>query len=172
MKREDLRVSLFDPRDAHFWIALALIVFLAGLWRAKVPGMVAKALDDAGARVQAQLDEAARLRHEAQTLLDQIRLQHQATEAAAAEMMKTAQADAERLRAEAQIALEVDLRRRRALAERRIATAETQAASYVRSAAADLAADISEAILAARILGAESDPLVDAGIRTMAARLS
>jgi len=158
--------------DAHLWITIALLVFLVILWRAKVPGMMTKALDDVGARVQAQLDEAARLRQEAQALLEEIKVRHAETERAAAEMMKTAEADAARLRAEAQGELEDDLRRRRALAERRIATAEAQAAIEVKSAAADLAAEISEAVLAHRIAGAASDPLIDAGLRNLGDRLS
>lgn len=134
--------------------------------------MMTKALDDAGARVQAQLDEAAHLRHQAETLLDEIKHQHAATEQAAAEMMKTARADAERLRNEANADLDEDLRRRRTVAERRISIAEAQAASEVKSAAADLAAEISEGILARRIAGAAADPLIDAGIGALANRLS
>jgi len=163
---------LTNPQDSHFWITIALVVFLIVLWRAKVPGMMTKALDDVGARVQAQLDEAARLRSEAQSLLDEIKLRHEEPERGAAEMMRNAEADAHRLRAEAQAGLDEDLRRRRALAERRIATAEAQAAMEVKSAAADLAAEIAQAILAQRIAGASSDPLIDAGLRTLGDRLS
>ena len=74
---------LTNPQDSHFWITIALVVFLIVLWRAKVPGMMTKALDDVGARVQAQLDEAARLRSEAQSLLDEIKLRHEETARAA-----------------------------------------------------------------------------------------
>ena len=127
---------LTDPKDAHFWIAIALVVFLAILWRARVPGMVGKALDDAGARIQAQLDEAARLRDEAAAHL------------------------------------EADIVRRRELAERRIALAEIQAAADVKAAAADLAAAGAQAVLAARIAGAKTDPLIDAGLEGIAKRFS
>ena len=40
-------------QDAHFWIAIALAVFVVILWRAKIPSIAAKALDDAGAKVLA-----------------------------------------------------------------------------------------------------------------------
>ena len=63
---------LTDPQDAHFWIMIALVVFFVALWRANVHTVAGKALDDAGAKVQAQLDEARRLREEAQALLAQI----------------------------------------------------------------------------------------------------
>ena len=155
---------LTNPADAHFWIFIALIAFALVLWRAKVPGMAMKALDDAGAKIQAQLDEATLLRDEAKALLAQINVQREETEKAAADMLAAAQADAERLRAEAEAALEEDVRRMRELAVRKIAVAEAAAAAEVKAAAADLAGHAAETILAARIAGAKSDPLIDAGL--------
>ncbi len=163
---------LYDLQDAHFWITIALIVFGVILWRAKIHTMAAKALDDAGAKVQAQLDEAHRLRGEAQALLAQIKTQRAETERAAAEMMRAAQADADRLRAEAAAQLEEDIRRRGQMAERRIALAEAQAATEVKAAAADLAAQAAEAVLAGRIAVARADPLIDLGLSRLAARFS
>jgi len=163
---------LTNPQDAEFWIMIALAVFAFVLWRAKVPGLAVKALDDAAAKVQAQLDEAVRLREEAEALLAQIKTQRAETERAAADLLKTAQADADRMRAEAAVKLEDDIRRRGIMAERKIALAEMQAASEVKSAAADLAAQAAEAVLAARIAGAQSDPLIDVGLSTLAARFS
>jgi F-type H+-transporting ATPase subunit b len=163
---------LYDPQDAHFWIMIALVVFVAVLWRVKVPGMAAKALDAAAAKVQAQLDEAVRLREEAQALLAQIKTQRADTERAAAEMLKNAQADADRIRAESAAKLEEDIKRRGLMAERKIALAEAQAASEVKAAAADLAAQAAEAVLTSRIAGAQGDPLIDAGLSRLAARFS
>jgi F-type H+-transporting ATPase subunit b len=159
--------ALTNPQDAHFWIFIALVVFAVILWRAKVPGMAMKALDDAGAKIQAQLDEATLLREEAKELLAQINVQREATEQAAVEMLAAAMADAERLRAEAALALEEDIRRMRDLAVRKIAVAEAAAAAEVKAAAADLAGHAAETILAARIAGAKSDPLIDAGLEKL-----
>ena len=163
---------LTNPQDAHFWIFIALLVFGFVLWRAKVPGMAAKALDDAAAKVQGQLDEALRLREEAEALLEQVKAQRVETERAAGEMLKHAQADAERLRAEAEIKLEEDITRRAALAERKIATAEAQAAGDVKAAAADLAAQAAEAVLTARLAGAVNDPLIDAALSNLGRRFA
>jgi F-type H+-transporting ATPase subunit b len=163
---------LFNPQDAEFWILIAIVAFFAVLWRAKVPGMAAKALDDAAAKVQAQLDEAKRLREEAQALLGQIQTRRAETERAAAELLRNAEADAERLRVEAAAKLEEDVRRRAQMAERKIALAEAQAASEVKAAAADLAAQAAEAVFAARIAGATSDPLIDASLSKLATRFS
>ncbi len=163
---------LYNPADAHFWITVALVVFGVVLWRVKAHAMIANALDGAGAKVQAQLDEARRLREEAQELLAQIQIQRADTERAAAELMESAHADAERLRKESAIRLEEDIRRRAAQAERKIALAEAQAEAEVKAAAAELAAQAAEGVFAARIAGASSDPLIDQGLARLGARFS
>nr|MEA2799711.1 F-type H+-transporting ATPase subunit b [Phenylobacterium sp.] len=58
--------------DAHFWVGAAFVVFLVILVVAGVHKFAWKALGDAGEKVRAQLDEANRLREEAQALLARI----------------------------------------------------------------------------------------------------
>jgi F-type H+-transporting ATPase subunit b len=163
---------LYNPQDAHFWVSVALVVFVVILWRAKVPAMVATALDGARAKVRAQLDEAMNLREEAQAMLAQAHAQRLETERAAAEMLAAAEADAARLRVEAERALEEDIARRRQLAEQKIALAESQATADVKAAAAELAAETAETILSARLAGAVSDPLIDQGLTRLAERFA
>jgi len=163
---------LYNPQDAHFWVSVALVVFLIILWRAKVPAMVTNALDGARAKVRAQLDEAMQLREEAQAMLAQAHAQRLETERAAAEMLAAAEADAARMRVEAERALEEDIARRRQLAEQKIALAESQATADVKAAAAELAAQTAETILAARLVGAVSDPLIDQGLARLAERFA
>lgn len=163
---------LSNPQDAEFWILIALVVFVAVLWRAKAHTLATKALDDAGAKVQTQLDEAKRLREEALALLAEIQQQKAETERNAAALMKAAEDDVVRLRHDAAVKLEEDIKRRGVLAERKIALAEAQAAAEVRAAAADLAAQAAESLLAARIATASSDPLIDQGLAMLGERFS
>ena len=158
-------------QEAHTWEWIGLLLFIGVLIYLKVPGMALAALDDRGAKIQAQLDEATKLREEAQALLAQIKIQREATEKQAAEMLAAAKAEADRMGVEARARLEEDVARRRALAERRIALAETQAAADVRAAAVDLAAEAAESILTARLAAAKSDPMVDVGLSKLAERL-
>src|SRR6478752_3036907 len=88
--------------DSHFWVGVALVVFLAVLVMAGVHKFAWKALGDAGDRVRAQLDEANRLREEAQALLARIQSDREASEKLAAEIMANAQDQARRMQAEAQ----------------------------------------------------------------------
>src|SRR6185436_12663904 len=108
--------------DEHFWIGVALVVLMAILVVVGVHKLVWKALGDAGAKVQAQLDEAAKLREEAQSLLARIQVEHANAEKVAAEMLANAKAEAKRLEAEAKVKLAEQIKRRGQLAERKIAT--------------------------------------------------
>ena len=157
--------------DAHFWVGVAFIAFLVILVLAGVHKLAWNALGAAGDKVRAQLDEANRLREEAEALLARIKSDREAAERQAAEMLAYAQEEAVRLQAEAQVKLAEQIERRGQLAERRIATAEAQAAADVKAAAADMAAQIAEQVLTARLAGAKSDPLVDQAISGMAGKL-
>ena len=157
--------------DSHFWVGVACVVFLGVLGMAGVPKFAWTALGDAGAKVQAQLDEADALRREAQDLLAQINKQKAAAEKHVAEMLANAKDEAVRLQAEAQVKLGEQLKRRGELAERKIATAEAQAQADVKAAAAELAAQLAEQVLVARLAGSKSDPLIDQAIGQLGAKL-
>ncbi len=158
-------------QDAHFWEGIGLALLIAALIWLKVPGMALKALDDRAHRIQAQLDEATKLRQEAERLLADIKIQREAAEQHAVEIVKQAQEEAGRLAEDSKVRLEEQIKRRGEMAERRIALAESQAAAEVKAAAADLAAQTAEAVLAARLAAATSDPLIDAAVAQVAVKL-
>jgi F-type H+-transporting ATPase subunit b len=157
--------------DSHFWVAIAFLVFLGVLVMAGVHRLAWKTLGDAGAKVQAQLDEADGLRREAQDLLAQVKAQKDASEKLAAEILANAKEEATRLQSEAQVKLAEQLERRGQMAERKIAQAEAQAEADVRAAAAELAAQMAEQVLVGRLSGAKSDPLIDKAIGQLAGKL-
>ncbi|MGE5502127.1 MAG: F0F1 ATP synthase subunit B [Ignavibacteriales bacterium] len=164
--------ELLNPAESEFWVGVGLVIFLAILiFVAKVPKAVADSLDARASKIQDDLNEAARIRAEAEAMLAEIRAQREDAERQAAGMLAAAEADAARLAADAKAKLEEQVKRRAALAERKIATAEAQAAAEVKAAAAELAAQAAERVLAARIAGAKSDPLVDVAIGQLAERL-
>jgi len=157
--------------NPEFWVGVGLILFFAIVAWAKAPAMIAAALDAKAARIQSDLDEAARIRTEAEAMLAAIKIQREDAERQSADMLKAAEADAARLAVEAKARLEEQITRRAALAERKIAVAEAQAMAEVKAAAAELAAGAAEQVLAARIAIAKSDPLVDAALGKLAERL-
>ena len=142
--------EFWNLANAEFWVGAGLVVFFGILILVKVPGAIAGQLDATAAKIQGELDEAARLRTEAEALLKQIRAEKAEAEAQAAQMLAAAEA----------------------LAEQRIAQAEIQATAEVKAAAADMAARAAEQILAARLAGQTKDPLVDAAIAQIGTRLN
>ena len=165
-----LHGSFYDLSNAELWVGVGLLIFFGILVLAKVPRMVAGALDGKAAKIQSELDEAARLRAEAEAMLAQIRQEKAEAEAQAADLLATAEADAKRLEADAKARIEESTARRQALAERRIAQAE--ATQEVKAAAADLAAKAAHQILAARIAGAKTDALIDQAIAQIGGKLN
>lgn len=158
-------------QDAHFWEGVGLVLLIVGLVWLKVPGMAMSALDSRAHRIQAQLDEATKLREEAERLLADIKVQRETTERHAAEMLDNAKAEAERLAVDAKVRLDEQIKRRGELAERRIALAQAQAEAEVKAAAVDLAAQAAESVLAARLAAAKTDPMVDAAVGQVATKL-
>ena len=166
-----LELEFWKFDNPELWVAVGLILFIAVLWFAGGFKTALGMLDAKAATIKADLDEAARLRDEAEAMLIEIRKQRDAAEAQGAEMLKEAAAEAKRMAAEAKIKLEESIARRTALADRRIATAEAQATAEVKAAAADLAAQLAEIMLADRARSMKSDPMVDQAVSQLAERL-
>lgn len=164
--------GIWNLANAEIWVGVGLLIFFGILIAAGVPKLVAGQLDAKGAKIQADLDEAARLRAEAEAMLAQIRKEKAEAEAQAAEMMAAAEADARRLETETRAKLEETLARRQKMAETRIAQAEAQAAAEVKASAVDRAARAAEAVLTRRLAEQGKDPLLDAAIQQIGDRLN
>ncbi len=158
--------------DIETWVRLALVLFFIILIVARVPGNIWKSLGDAGAAVRAELDEAVRIRTEAQELLNRIKADRLKAEQKAREIIALAEEEAQRMATEARAKLEDNIKRREALAERKIAQAEAQAAADVKAAAADLAAQLAETVLLERTRKAGADSLVDKAIGELEGRFN
>ena len=161
--------SLDSP---EMWVVVGLIIFVAVVWRLGAFKMMGGALDAKTAQIQNDLDEAARIRAEAEAMLATLKTEREAAEAQARDMIANAVEEAKRLEAQAKVKLEETIARRELMAERRIALAETQAAAEVKAAAADMAAQATEAVLAERLRRSKADPLIDRAIAGMAGKLS
>jgi F-type H+-transporting ATPase subunit b len=164
--------AFLDPKEAEFWVGAGLLIFLAIVVLMGAPKKVAHALDAKSAKIRSDLEEAARLRTEAEALLTQLRAERAEAERRAAEMLAEAEAQAKRMEQDAREKLEEQIARRAELADRRIAQAESQAAADVKAAAVDLAARAAEAVLAGRLAQTQSDPLVARAVEQIPAKLS
>jgi len=134
--------------DTSFWAMLGVVIFLGILVWVKVPGIITKQLDDRADKIRSDLDDARRMREEAQELLSSFQRKQREAEAEAEAIIEQAKSDAKHLREEARTDLAARLERRTALAEQRIAQAEVQAVAEVKALAADLATDTAAKLIA------------------------
>ena len=158
--------------EAEFWVAVAFVIFVGILIYVGVPKMLTKALDDRAKRVQAELDEARRLKEEAQKLLAEYKAKQRQADEEAVAIIEGAKAEAERIAAESKIKMEEFVARRTKMAETKIAQAEAQAVADVRAAAAEAAVAAAEKILTESVKGKVADDLISRGIGDVKTKLN
>jgi F-type H+-transporting ATPase subunit b len=164
--------SLLDPKDTYFWTIVALVAFLAILFYFKVPAAIAKSLDARAESIREELDDARRMREEAQQLLADYQRRRKEAEDEAKDIIAQAKREAETLAAETRKALAETVERRTKAVEEKIARAEAQALGEVRSAAVDVALATAEKILKSKVIGTEADALVENSISELKGRLN
>jgi F-type H+-transporting ATPase subunit b len=158
--------------DATFWALVALVLFFVLIAYLKVPGMMAKALDERADKIRDELAEAKRLREEAQHLLAEYQRKRKEAEAEAAAIVAAAEREAAALTAEAKQKTEEFVARRNALSEQKIKQAETEAVNAVRAAAVDLAIAAAEKVLAKKADESVQQQLFKASVGEVKSRLN
>jgi F-type H+-transporting ATPase subunit b len=158
--------------DATFFVGLAFVALIGVLIYYNVHRLLLKALDDRAAAIRAEIDQAQRLREEAQALLagyerkqrDALKEAEQIVEHAREEAAREARAAGEKL--------EQTLARREQVALEKIALAEAQAEREVRGAAVDLAIEAATRVIEAHVAGERGRALVDDSIKGLRRQLT
>lgn len=158
--------------DATFWAFAALCCFLALTIYLGVPGKIVGAIDAHGKQIADDLDEARRLRDEAQALMAEYKAKAQAAEQDAANIIARAKEDAERMKLEAEKSLADMVARRTKAAEDKIARAEAGALAEVKATAAEVAISAAEKVLAQRVGSGLGADLVAKSIAEIKANLN
>ena len=156
--------------NPEYWVLVAFLIFVGMIWRAGVPAQIAKALDSRADAIRTELDEARRLREEAQTLLADYQRKQREADGEAKAIVDAAKREAETLAADTRKQLAEQLERRTRTAEEKIARAEAQAISEVRAAAVDGALAAAQRILASK--SGATAKLVDESIRDLKTKLN
>lgn len=158
--------------DATFFALVGLVLFLALVAYLKVPGMMAKSLDERADKIRDELAEAKRLREEAQHLLAEYQRKRKEAEAEAAAIVAAAEREAAALTAEAKQKTEEFVARRNALSEQKIKQAESEAVNAVRAAAVDLAIAAAEKVLVKKADDGVQQALFKASVDEVKSRLN
>lgn len=157
--------------EAELWVAIAFAVFLIIVFRFGVHRSLLGMLDQRSAKIQAELDEAKRLKDEAEKLLAEYRQKAREAENEAKAIVAQANTEAKQIAADAKARLEEFISRRTKMADTKIAQAESQAMAEVRAAAADAAVKAAEVIVAETAKGQDGKALLDNAIKDVKARL-
>lgn len=157
--------------EAEFWVLVAFVLFMAVAGYAGAFGKILGGLDDRGRRIRAELEEAKRLREEAQGVLADYQRRRSEAEREAQAIVSAARDEAERVSREAHERLNEFVNRRTAAAEARIAQAEVQAAQQVRAAAADAAIRVSETLLREEMRGPTAEEMLSRSLSEVKGKL-
>ena len=159
----------FSP---DFWVAVSFLIFIGILVKMGVPSLITRALDDRADAVRKELDQARRLREEAQDLLADYQRKQRAADEEAKAIIEQARREAETMKAESAKSLKEQLERRTRLAEEKIARAEAQAVSEVRAAAVDVAMSAAESLIGDKLKGDGGADLLNRSIRDLKGKLN
>jgi F-type H+-transporting ATPase subunit b len=157
-----------EPRN---WVVIAFILFFV-LFGKKLWGALAGMLDARAAAVKAELEEASRLRREAESMLRDAEKQRTDALADAKALIEGARAEAGRVAAAAAAEAEASAKRREQMAIDRIAAAEKAAVDDVRLAAADIATTAARQVLAEGLTADADAKLIDQAITQLPAALA
>ncbi len=154
------------------FVALSMIVVIAILiWKGAFKS-IGGALDKKIASIREQLDEASRLRAEAEALRAEYQVRATAAQGEAEQIIAHARAEADHILAKAKEDTEALIQRRARMAEDKIAAAERTAIAEVRAKAAEAATRAAAALIAERNDAETDKALVDKAIAGLDQRLN
>lgn len=146
--------------DPKFWVAVSFVVFVALVGKLAW-AKITEALDGRAARIRAELEEAARLRAEAETMLKQAVADRESALIEAQTMIERARVEAEQLGKTMAAEAELAAQRRERMAMDRISAAQAGAITAVRHAAAEIAVAAARAVLAEQLDATADGALID-----------
>jgi F-type H+-transporting ATPase subunit b len=154
-----------------FWVAISFIIFIAicakPVWR-----FTTSALDKKIESIETSIEEATRLREEAQDLLASYKRKIADAEKEAEIIISQARDEATNLKDRMTANLGLTLERREKLAIDRISQAESEATKEVRILTANIALEATHQLLVGHIKDTKEDELIDAAVKNLPASLS
>ncbi|MCB8880363.1 F0F1 ATP synthase subunit B [Acidisoma cellulosilytica] len=156
--------SLISPLGhGTFWVFVAVVIF-AVLFGRKIMGPILGALDQRAVTVRQSLDEASRLKVEAEAMLADARKKRAEAIAEAKDILERAKAEAARTVAELAAEAEQRAKARERMVQERIDAAQASAVTEVRNTAIDVAIAATTAALRTGLSSEQDAKLVDHAI--------
>ena len=159
-------------QDPALWVLLAFLIVIGIFARAGMHKAMVSGLDKRAQKIADELNEARKMREEAQELLASYQRRQREAEEEASGIIEQAKKDATRMAAEAREKISEQTERRIKAAEEKIARAEAQAISEVRGQTADLAIEAARIIIRDRMAGGAQGPFIDKAIAGLKDKLN
>ena len=153
-----------------FWVAISfglfIIVFARPVWK-----FVTIALDKRIKEIKDSIDEATKLREEAQDLLASNKRKVVAVEKEVDDIVNKAREEAENIKSKLGTELETSLKNRQKIANDRISQAESEAIESIKQMNVELAIKATEGLLQKRINSKENVTMIDEAIEELPNKL-
>ncbi len=157
--------------DESFFVALAFATVVAAFLYLKLPQRLLAALDAKSAEIANELEQARKLREEAQALLADYETRRKSADQQAEVILTEARETAQRLAEESRTAMQAQLERRTLQAEIKIARAEEQLVGEVRAAITQLAVDAAAHLIETGMSAQQANALIEQNISELKDRL-
>lgn len=158
--------------DANGWVAIAMLTVIAIMLWKKVPSIVGAMMDRRIAEIRKEIDEAAKLRAEAEAIKAEYEAKTANADKEAETLLSRARDEAGDILAQAEEDADALIRRRQRLAEEKIAAAERSAIADVRAKAATAATAAAARLIEEKHDAAADEALIDRTIAGLDARLN
>ena len=153
-----------------FWVGVGFVLFVVLAWK-PLSKAILGGLDTRAAKIRAQIEEAERLRAEAQAMVAEYKAKHAQALKDVAQIIAAAEEQARLIQADASAATEAAMKRREQQTLEKIAQAEAAALREIRHQAVDIAIDAARRIIAEQVKADAGAALVDAAIKELPAKL-
>jgi F-type H+-transporting ATPase subunit b len=160
---------IYEP---EFWVAVSFFIFIGVLVYFGVHMKVVSALDARALLISQELEEARRLREEAEKVLADYRRKLGDVVMEVDNIVALATTEAKTLAAETRQSLKEQFDRRIKLAEEKIARAEMEAVRELRSVAVDAAIATAQNLIAAKLTPDRAKKLVSESIKALKSKLN
>ncbi len=161
----------FSLRNTDFVVTIAFLIFIGILVYYKVPKLIGGLLDKRAEGIRADLEEAKRLREEAQEIYASYERRQREVKGQADEIVANAKREAIAQADKAKADLETSIQRRLKAAEEQIASAENDAVRAVRDSAVATAVSAASTVLRQQGVVSDRSAGIDAAINEVAQRL-
>ena len=152
------------------WVLVAFLIFIA-LVAKKGYLVITVALDARATRIREGLDDAARLREEAQSLLAQYQRQQRGADGEIEAMLERARRDSALMLKAARTRLAAQLLQREKQTMQNIARAEAQMVDEIRVSASEMAMAAVEYMITGNLNQSQATKLIDGSIEELGTRL-